>query len=170
MFALRRLSYCLHTKSKLNIYNSYILSHLLYLNPIWTNTTQINLNQIRTLQNKTIKIIRGLSYLHPTNDLYDATVLSFDHINEYHLLLLIYKIKNGYMKHNFNIAYQRDIHRYETRRRSHFIIPQLRTNTGQNTALYRGYRLFNQLPSELKNIHNISTFKSKVLEKITNTS
>lgn len=168
LFALRRLRYCLNVKARWNIYNAYIMSHLLYLNPIWTSTTQTNLNKIRVLQNKVIRVIHGFSRLHPTDDLYDASVLSFDKISEYQLLLLIYKIKHGYIKHNIELSYQRNIHRYETRRRSHIVIPQTRTNTGLNGILSRGYRVFNQLPSEIKNLLNISSFKSKLLELISN--
>lgn len=164
MFALRRLRYCLNIKARWNIYNSYVMSHLLYLNPIWTSATQTNLNQIRILQNKIIRVIHGFSRLHPTRELYDATVLSFDKISEYQLLLLVYKIKHGYIKHNFETTYQRDIHGYDTRRRSYIVIPPSRTNTGQNGILSRGYRMFNQLPSEVKNLLTVSSFKSKVLE------
>lgn len=168
MFALRRLKYCIHTKAQWNIYNSYVMSRLLYLNPIWTGASATNLNEISILQNKILRIIHGVSRLHPTIDLYDATILPLEMINKYQLILLIFKIKYGYLKHNFELTYRGDIHNYETRRRSHFDVPRSRTNTGFKNVIARGYRLYNLLPSDIRRIVNISSFKPIVMELIVN--
>ena len=55
-------------------------------------------------------------------------ILSLTNTIRYQLLILIFKIK-----HNFTFTYTRNTHNYNTR--SHFCIPHLNTNTGQNRIM-----------------------------------
>jgi hypothetical protein len=51
--------------------------------------------------NKTIKAIKRLRYDHPTSDLYGGEILPFDKLSIFQDMLLIFKIRNGLIKHNF---------------------------------------------------------------------
>lgn len=162
VFALRRLRSCLTKNALWNIYFAYIYTHLIHLNPLWSNAGKSKLDELERLQNKALRIIYGYSRLHTRSDLYNAEILPLSKLITLQLLILIFKFKNSLIKHNFTPITRSHIHRYNTRRRSHFDIPYSRTNTGQGTIMSRGLQLFNNLPPHIKNLTRISLFKKSV--------
>lgn len=55
IFALKKARGCLNTSSCWNIYNSFILPHLNYMNSIWGSVGASQLHCLNVLQNKAIK-------------------------------------------------------------------------------------------------------------------
>lgn len=170
IFAIKRLRNFLHEKAIWQVYNAHILSHFNYLSPIWSNTTNTKLNELYILQNKAIKAMYGYSRLHPTISLYTdhTSIMPLKKIFMIRLITLIFQIKNGYIKHNFELSYRNDVHRYPTRQSDFINIDRWNTNTGQNTIMSRGVHMFNNLPMNIKNIQNISNFKRSLTIYIQN--
>jgi hypothetical protein len=57
------------------------------------------------------------------------------------------------------VRYVSDVHRYNPRRRDDFYITTVRTSNAQNNVSVNSFRLFNLLPSSLKNVQAIGRFK-----------
>lgn len=169
MFATRRLRYCLHKDALLNIYHAHIASRLIYLNPVWSGASVTKINELSILQNKCLRVVFGYGRYQSRVDLYTGNIFPLNKLITYHLLLLIYSLKNNLLKHNFEITYRFNIHNYNTRRQSHINIPSSRTNVGQRGILNRGFEMFNNLPREIKYSLSISLFKSKIKDLLTNT-
>lgn len=85
-------------------------------------------------------------------------------INKYDQILIVFKIKHNYIRHNFNLTYINELHSYSTRNRLDFFISTARNNYGQKDILCEGLRLFNLLPTSLKAITTSELFK-KMLKK-----
>lgn len=145
-----------------NIYHAYVLTHLNYLSPIWSNTSNNKLHELQIIQNRVLRIINGTTRLTATNLLYSASILPLDKLIQYQIFLLIHKIKNNEIKHNFELTYRSDTHQHYTRRISHLNIPFSRTNYGQNSAINRGFIEFNNLPTVIKHEVSISKFKKLI--------
>lgn len=164
IFALYRLRFCLNKNALWNIYHAYILSNLTYLIEIWSSASSYKLKELEVIQNKSLRIIYGFSYLHTRSDLYNESILPLNKIINYKLLILIYCLKNNLLKHNFQIFYIHDIHDHYTRRQSHIHIPIHRTNIGLYNILSRCIQLFNLLPSNIKYCPKISIYKKEILK------
>lgn len=100
IFAIFRLKNILPQVSLKMIYDSYIHSHLLYLNPIWGGCSSTKLNELFVLQKRAIKNIMNVSWLFPSENLFKTQYRSLNFIINEQLILLIYKIINNKIKHN----------------------------------------------------------------------
>lgn len=128
------------------------------------------MNELEILQNKAIKAILNLNYRHPTSHLYttENNIIPLKQISKYQVAILIYKIKNNFIKHNFNIQYCHNIHNHTTRQTDHIYVPRSNLNIGKNSVLNRGTQQFNKLPNKLKNTNSIGEFKHELKKYITN--
>ena len=84
------------------LYNSYFLSQINYLNPIWTRCSEQKLSELQRLQNKIIKNILFLPRQTASTSLYESRL----DIRKYSILqtlLTVFKIKHNLIKHNLNI-------------------------------------------------------------------
>lgn len=163
-FVLHRLKGCINNNALWNIYHSYVLTHINYLAPIWSNTTRNKIDEIQIIQNRILRIINGYSRLHSTNDLYSESVLPVDKLILFQVLMLVHKIKHNQIKHNFTITIRSDTHQHNTRRISHINIPFSRTNLGQSSAINRGFMEFNNLPPNIKHEARPAIF-TKLIKK-----
>lgn len=162
IFILRRLRKYLDNNSLYQIYSSYIKSNITYLNCIWSKAPQSTLNKLDIIHKKSIKIIHNYSRVHPTTMLYNERYISLNDICRYELYITAFKIINNYIKHHFILNRMIDIHSYNTRNKSNFYLTLFKTNNQRNNCLYNCLKLFNDLPTELKNIENIGYFKKEI--------
>jgi hypothetical protein len=167
-FVFRRLKHCLTLKAIWAIYNAFVLSRILYLNPIWNCAPQIKLKELKIVQNKVIKAITNRPYLTPTSSLYDRKTLPLEIINRFQTIFYIFKIKHNLVKQNFDLATVRSIHQYPTRQANDFFIDTFSTNRGRYNVITKGLTLFNSLPIGIKLEPTISVFKNLLLDHICN--
>jgi hypothetical protein len=64
------------------------------------------------------KAIKRMRYNHSTSDLYGGEILPFDKLSICQDILLIFKIRNGLIKHTFVLTLLLDVHHHGTRNRS----------------------------------------------------
>lgn len=166
-FLLKQLRHILPIKFKLQIFNAFHVSHIRYLLPIWSSTSQLNIQSVHIMTNRALRIIKNKPFLSPTAELYDTYTLKISQLIIFELIFLIYKIKNGFIKNNFELQQINEIHNYDTRQASHFYINFSRTNISYQNFLYKGLNLFNNLPGDIKMINSISKFKIELKKHIT---
>jgi Reverse transcriptase (RNA-dependent DNA polymerase) len=167
-FVFRRLKHCLTLKAIWAIYHAFVLSRVIYLNPIWNCAPETKLKELKTVQNKIIKAITNRPYLTPTSSLYDKKTLPLEIINRFQTIFYIFKIKHDLIKHHFDLTAVSSIHQYPTRQANDFFIDTFSTNRGRYNVITKGLTLFNSLPFEIKLEPIISRFKSSLLDHICN--
>jgi hypothetical protein len=153
--------------SRLSIYYAHVLSHICYLNVIWSAAPQYKLLELQRLQNKAIRAVFFEEYRKPdihTADLYRSkNLLSLFQINKYETVLIIFKLKHGLLKHSFVLPTNAQVHEHETRNRYDFHIgSRVNNNYGRNCIMHHGFSLYNSLPTELKSINNLELFRKKL--------
>ena len=104
--------------------------------------------------------------LHPTHDLYNCRILDLKSIYFYELILYIFKVKHKLIKCNIVISTVSDIHNIETRNRSNFYVTIGRINIVSSNVFHIGARVFNSIPTGLKNENNLYRFKVKLKEYV----
>ncbi len=168
IFSLKKLKNILSPNSLKFIYYSYIYSHIIYLNPIWSGCSQYKLDQLYVLQKRALKYVLNVHWRHPTQTLFENEFKSLPLVIEYELLVLIYKILNNTIKHNFIIKQIKSLHEYNTRRRSNYNINFFSSDMCMQNVLYKGLNIYNKLPAEIKELNSLRNFKNKLIEYLPN--
>lgn len=109
-----------------------------------------------------MRIIKFKPYDFSTQLLYDNSFLSFYQLQKYESILLIYKISNNLIKSPMELNQNIQVTGRQTRSCNDFRLPTTRSGISQKSILYRGLKLFNDLPPTIKNVSNISQFKRLV--------
>lgn len=154
--AFRRLTHVKYLSVLKNLYYSFIHSHLLYLNPIWSVASKQGLKRLEILQNKSIRYLFWKSYkfneIH-TIDLYKKfDILTFDQMIKYELILLLHKLQTENLRSSIGFTYNCDVHKYNTRNRNNLHISRVTNRFGEDSILFRGAKLYNSLPMGMKDI------------------
>lgn len=163
-FAIRRIRHRISDKMANQLYFGHIYSHLIFLNPLWSAANANDLDELFIIQKKALKAIHKKDLRTPTNELFTEKILPLPVINDYHLLILAFKIKHNLIKNNVQIRYIRDLHTRETRRQNDFYIYPYETKFGYADFYCRGLVKYNELNENLKRIQTISIFKTRLKE------
>lgn len=165
-FAIRRIRSRITDKIANQLYFSHIYSHLTFMNPLWSAVNKENVNELFILQKKAIKIMNKKDMLTPSAALFTEKILPLPVINDYHLLILAFKIKHNLIKHISDIRYVNEIHSYNTRNREHFFVVPHETRYGYANFYHRGLIKFNELCESVKKYHTIKIFKTRLKEHL----
>ena len=153
MFKIQKLvpQSCLKT-----LYYSFIYPYLLYCLPIWGGTYHTHLNSLITLQKRAVRIISNASYLDHTDPLFKSNqILKLGDI--YIFTLAIYMFRNSDSFSNFSRS-----HSHDTRNRNILLPPYERLTTTQQSVLYGGTRVWNDLPDNINTSPTISISKYRL--------
>ena len=121
------------------------------------------MSELQILQNKAAKVLlgqppRGSS----TEALRSLDLKSLSVRRFFHRCTAIHKCLIGETDFNFNFIKNQAVHSYNTRRSNDFRLPLPRTNWGKQTFIYQDAKDWNSLPTDLKETHLLSVFKSKL--------
>ena len=95
MWLLSKIRTFLSIDHRVLFYNAYIKPHLDYCSLIWSNTSNVNINKITTLQRRSCKLILGQEYNGLIEALERLNMLSFDQSIFLSKAKLMYKIQNN---------------------------------------------------------------------------
>ena len=136
------------------LYSSLFAPHILYGMEIWFGILLTNDERIFKLQKKAIRAVNLLPYNHHTNDYFKQMEILKVH-DLYKLRALLYTFSNNFFT-------QADVHDHNTRNRNNLVVPQYRRARTQSSIFYQGISLWNNLPSEVREIQSLNSFKSHV--------
>lgn len=140
-------------------YFAHIHSHLMYCSFILLRCTEGDLKRLQRLQNRALKLIYQLPILCPTTDLFTLhapDVLTVKGIIYYSTLLIIKRNLISTSPERLPIEKQRT-------NRLNLLKPQMyRRNVMKNDVTCRGINIYNNLPSELKELNQLNAFKRAV--------
>ena len=143
---LYKAKYYLPSKSLLTLYYALVYPYLTYCNLIWASAYVTNLERIYLLQKRAVRAISKADYF----SIYSLQVSSFTYL--YH---------NDALPIAFNQIFQtgNQIHQYSTRYSDFYRPHTCRTNIKKFSTLFQGPRIWNSLPSNIKNAPTFNIFK-----------
>ena len=155
------------------LYLTLVYPYFNYCNLIWGSAYMSTLYPLVILQKKCIRTICNANFLSHTDPLFKSTkLLKLHQIHELNCVIFIYKCFNSAVYSNFRNAMvtSSQIHHYSTRRNNEIRPLFNRLQLGINSFLNKGIILWNDLPNEIKYSNSRSYFKSKVKNRLLNTS
>ena len=163
--ALYRLRTVLSLKQKLVLYNSFIMSNFNYCPIIWMHCGKLSNEKINKVQKRALQAIYGDFNSSFTELLDKGGHLDIHELNKRNLLIEIYKclkkinppFLNGIIKPKET---------YINLRISNLLtLPKVSTKSwGLHSFVYRGSRLWNSLPDDIKESETVNSFKRKLMK------
>lgn len=165
---LRKLSKSVPQHVLLKMYHAFIQSRYQYAIAAWGTCCKTHLKVLQVQQNRCIKSIYKLHYLHPTRELYTMpqhNILPINGLYTQRIATVMFKaVKNLNLHHNWQ--FRTAEHRYPIRTAHHLRQSDFRTETGRKRFLTRGPHIYNNLPEDLKQSQTLSEFKRKLVSHI----
>lgn len=167
---VKRLGNKIHTPVKISVYYSMVNSHLMYLSPVWGNSSSQNdLNRLQVAQNQAIRTIFNYEYQFEqlsTIDIFAKyNILNVQQLIHYNSLLMMHKINHGLIKTNFTINRNR-IHQYDTRTGSVPRTDAFRTNIGHRSVFKSLNDIYFKLNQNIRDTVSINKFKKIIKENL----
>ena len=156
-------------KSLFMLYYALVYPYLFYGNIIWCSTYQTNLNRLKILQKRVVRIITNSKYDAHTTPLFsEYHILKLDNIHSFQLGIFMFSIENRILPNTFLSMFTKNsnFHSYPTRHCNDYRPEFCRTNIKQFTVASQGPKLWNSLPLQIRSAPTLSNFKSKLKKYI----
>ena len=145
---LRRIRNRLDVNTLLLLFKSLVMPHIDFCSSILFMMNQENLHALQLIQNRAMRIIlkcprdTRISNMHQ-----DTQLLSVRQRVNYNVLVLVFKATKSLLPRYISSqhAYVADVQPYALRSNQNLRLPQLLTNMGQKSFLYRGVQMFNDM-------------------------
>ena len=144
------------------LYYTLIYPYLHYGNIVWANTYQSNLDPLKKLQKKIIRMISFAGFTDHSPPIFKKlSVLPFDQINKEKVALFMFRYFNKMLPSAFDAFFtlNKDLHNHNTRSSAKIHINYIRTNYSKHSIKYRGSQVWNSLPTAVKTAKSIYIFK-----------
>ena len=145
------------------LYNTFVLPHINYCNAVWGSTYATNLKPVYILQKKALKCALGYSRYTISNTVFnDSGMLKLENINKVQIAIFMCKINHGLLPDasNYNFTLVNQIHQYNTRKSKWYHVSKLNTTKYKFSISYRGPKVYNELPHNIKNVQSLGQAKS----------
>ncbi|KAG5666625.1 hypothetical protein PVAND_014641 [Polypedilum vanderplanki] len=158
--ALRIMKKELPTSALKSFYFAHIYSHLNYCSFALLKAKSTDVDRLQKLQNKTLKIIQGLPRLFPTKELFcnifpdSLSIIGIIYLSAIVMVKKAVETKDDSLPRITRF-------RESARNRNLYITPG-RKRELRSDITHVGCKLFNQLPENIKSIHELSRFKKEV--------
>ena len=165
---LNKLKYFLPPVTMRTLYLTFVQPFLLYAIQNWFSTYSNNTDRIIVLQKRAIRVITNSDYLAHTGRLFKTlNILKVDDMYVMQILVYMFKtIHERYDSQLFSLlSFRADVHDYDTRNAGQLALPMYRRSMSRFSLLYRGPALWNQLPTNIRNVESLNTFKNKLLHR-----
>ena len=160
---LAKLRHFVSKKTLKSLYYSFIQPHVDYGLINWASATTTNLNPIRKKIKKAIRIMAFKNYKETTEPLFhDFKILNFDNYKDLNTAKFMWKLS----KNKLPISISKLFNKQNSRNSLNLHLPTINTNHKKRFVSYSGIKLWNSLPTELKEISLFSAFKKKVTNNL----
>lgn len=156
--ALWKLRHTIPQKYKLSIFNSLVMSHLLYLVGCWATATDKAINQVQMMQNRAVRNVFNLDWRANRADMYRThEILPIRGLCFHRTASFVHAILHGYRQFHLTIDFP------SPKRGGTFISPtDAKNNYGEKALTRLGINMFNSLPESIKLIEQPGEFSSDV--------
>ena len=162
---MNRLRNELNFNQKLTLYKAIIEPHFNYCASILFISNVTDLNRLQILQNKCLRqILRANNYTESQFMLRELNLMSVVQLINFRTLILIYKIVNGQAPSYLTdrIVYKNANHNLVLRNSNEICLTNMIKSCSQNSLFYKGIKLFNSLPNEIKNQNTITKYQNSL--------
>ena len=165
-----KLRSCLPKSALLSIYNSLILSHILYCIAVWGNCSKTKLNILFKLQKRAICICTSSHYLSPSTPLFrKLNTLNVFHLYQYQVAILGFfyfkKILPNKISKMFCI--NNAVHNHNTRTSSLFHLWKVGKTFVKKAIRFSFPIIWNSIPKFVRSCNSLSLFKRKLKQYFT---
>ena len=165
LYILRRVSKILPSKILKTLYYSVIDAYLNYAISIWGGTFQGALKPLFIIQKEAIRVIYKRDFNAPTNKLFrNNRILKLGQLYNLNIGKLTYRYMTGEIPNSLKILYtlNNNIHPYFTRNRYNPHLFNRNSMVYQNSFLFKGLKLWVNLPDDIKNLNNLYIFSKRL--------
>ena len=142
-------------KARLNYYYGFIYPYLTYNVIVWGNAPEIYIKDLFIQQKRFIRTLADVSFFEHTTPLFHRfELLKFSDIYKYYAALYMYSNRN-------NVEFITN-HSLNTRNRNMPIPAFCRLSLSQNSIRFQGPKIWNDLPSVIRNSKSIRLFKKNL--------
>ena len=152
--------------SLIDIYRSIIEPYFTHCCIVWDFIGDTQIDKLQKLHNRAARIISGASYLkRPSVVLRELEWMNLEEMRRRQKGILMFKILNGlaptYLSEMF--TFYTSLYNYGLRSsKMNLELPKNRTNYYKNSFAYNGAKIWNDLPSSLKERSSLKMFLSKL--------
>ena len=156
-WALNQLKHFVDEQTLRSVYHCLIYSHLQYCISSWGTASKSTLAPLFILQKRSIRLLTGSGYREHTNPLfYRAKCLKLKDIYSLETAKLMYKIHNNVLSFantdKFNLIKNCYTHKTRFSHKNNFFLPRTRTRLGQKSLSFAGIKIWNEIPSSMKEV------------------
>ena len=163
-------------KTALNMYYAFVFSKLRYAVEIYGTAKSSVLKPVQVLQNKLLKLLTGKTRYYPTKQLYhEYELFMLNDIHFYCMCQIIYKYCNDMIPYAISTAIfpERNLilnrpMAVSTRNRDLFAVSHHNTPHGRLLLNNYCYRLWQDIPPDVKSSKSLNIFQSKLKHHILN--
>ena len=163
---LRRVKYLLPLHGRLAIYITVSFYRYLhdYADIVWGDkNNKVLMHNLQVLQNNAARTILDYpKYFSGTEALAQLNWMPLSERRRQHRCIGIYKCINKYIKYQFNLVQNVEIHSHNTRRRQDLHLPRSRTNWGKQRYIYQAVVDWNNLNLDQRQSNNLTSFKNSI--------
>ena len=166
-----RSRFYLSTKTKLSLYYTLIYPYITYCNIAWSSTYVTNVNRIFYLQKRAVRAITNSSFrAHSTPLFSQLGILDIFKVNSLYIARFMFCYNSQLLPPIFFDLFARNnqIHNYNTRSAMNYRTHTCRTNLKKFTILYQGPKIWNSLPTNIKDSLSLYSFKKTMMEFLLN--
>ena len=150
------------------LYFAYVYPHINYAIEVYGACSKTVIKSLQVTQNNLLRALLRVNYRYSATQMHkELGLLKLCHIFEKSVLIFVYRQRNELLPSVFDKYYQTVIERNKrstSRRITDLYVDYARTTCGTKSLKIIGAKLWNQLPSELKEVKGIYKFK-KMLRK-----
>ena len=173
IYLLSKIKKFLNMESRKLFYSGYILPLIDYCCVIWGNCSNEGLNRILKLQKRAARLILDMDPLSPSEPLFKQLGwMRVDDRIKYHKYLLVYKSLRkeapSYLTDKFNYISQDNPYSLRNVVNGNLQTPKPKTELFKKSFAYSGSVLWNNLPTSIRNIPTLGSFKENMKKYISN--
>ena len=157
--SIRKLRQLLLQSQLFQVYRASVESHLRYGNLLWDHLSAAKLNNLQKLQDRAITLIQSA----PIKDRIPSATLSVHELIKLDQGMMVHKILNEQcpeiLKQKFTKRSR--ISKYETRKANDLQIPRPRLEITKKNFSYKGAKVWNDIPNNIRNVESAALFKKQ---------
>ena len=154
-YQLSKIKHFLNLNSRKTFFYGHFLSLMNYASTIWDSASATNLNMIKRLHKRAVKLILLKSSSLTPTDYRSLNILPFSDRLTFNKFTMMNKIINGKAPPYLNALFVKNTSRHKHQ----LTFPRPRNNLFKSSLVHSGGTLWNNLPFHLKSITNLKNFK-----------
>lgn len=163
-FAIKRIRNFIDDKTALSLYYAYVHSRMVYMSNFWSAANSSLVESVDIVQRKFLRTVFMKDRFCHKNELYSKDILPMSLYSIFIQVVTVFKIQNNMLVNNIKVNTSDMNHSYGTRSRTNYVVQKCRTEKAKSNFFVRSFRLYNDIPNDIKQIYSLKLFKKRYKE------